>query len=458
MKRIEILAGVLLMLTFPLTASGQQAPDSAKERTVTMQLQSVPLRSALDSLFKVSGYQYSVEPNVSNVPISVVMKDIGFDAALRQLISLAAVTQPGVYVEKKSGVYTIKTRDASKPAPDSVLVKFSIKYQNAEDLLKQLERIGVTRDIESIVSLPRENALLVNGPQGEIVKLRETIALMDVPAQMLSVRVGVTGPGVGNRPFQLGSMTRTLNGKEVVIDEETTSGGEVARLRVQVRPLLQGDGVVLAESDWDLSIPVGGGTKGPIRLVKRLVTTARLQAGRSITVGEVALSPFGGTGTVRLWLRADLIQADERVTATTDAGEFISTVRVFSGKPYVSAFLLAHSLRGQLRREGGHFEIRAGAAKELENLPDGEQPSQPGPFRLLQGTRVVTSELQFGLSMANDSRLVLDTGGEPLVPLEDVARFLGGRVQYDSAVDNYRIVGGDRLSSLRFPASDAKKQ
>jgi hypothetical protein len=274
---------------------------------------------------------------------------------------------------------------------------------------------------------------------------------------MLSVRIGVTGPGTGARPFQLGSMTRTLNGKEVVIDEQTTSGGELARLRVQIRPVLQGDGGVLAESDWDLSIPVGGGPKGPIRLVKRLTTTARLQSGRSITVGEVDLAPFGGTGTVRLWLRADLIRGSEWVPVSTSAGETISEVRVSNGKPYVSVFWLARDLRGQLRQAGGgQYEIRPGSTQDSERLPKAELPVQPGPFRLRRGSLVVSEQLQFSAVVSEDARLIPDVNGDPLIPLDDLARILGGRLEYDSAGDSYRIIGGSRLSSLRFPAADGK--
>jgi hypothetical protein len=456
---VEKKAGIYLIRTRdtpdPMTNPMLEFPGNGREPTVSMQLRSVPFRSVIDSLFKSTGYQYALDPNVSNVPISVVMKDIGFEAALRQLISLAAVLQPGVYLEKKFGAYAIKAREIPASDPEAVVAKFPVKFQNADDLIKQLERLGVTREVESVLSLPRENAVLIKGTRDEIVKLREIIELMDVPVQMLSIRIGVTGPGVGNRPFQLGSMARTLNGKEVVIDEQTTAGGEMARLRVQVRPIMQGDGEILTESDWDISIPVAGGPKGPLRLVKRLTTSARLQSGRALTIGEVDLAPFGGAGTVKLWLRGEIVSSSPVVRATTGYGEEIGLVRMLDGKPYLAAMELAASLGGQFRRSAaGGYELRPGLAKDAYQLLPAESPIHAGPYRFSREGRLLSSNLVWANDEPNNLRL--DAGGSPMLPLEDIARVLSGRLKYDSATDRYLIQGGSRFGTLRFPAGVAK--
>jgi len=458
MKRIATVLCLIVPLVFPLGAHAQAMGQGGKAASkISAQLKNVPFKAAIDTLFGSTGYQYEVEPGVTNAPITVMLNGVDFDEALRLLIKQAGAVQPEVYMQKNNGRYLIGVREKTLRAVEPQLEKISIQFHNAVELLKELEKSGLAREFDSLEALPRDNSLLARGTPQQLQQLKNAIQLLDIPARMLSIRIGVTGPGAGGRPLQLASMTRTVNGREVIIDEQTTSGGEVARLRVQVRPTLQGDGGVLTESDWDLSLPVAGGPKGPIRLVKRLTTTARLRSGRSITVGEVDLAPYGGNGTVRLWLRADVIRDSDTAEVSTEAGETFSSVLVHSGKPYVSALWLAGTLGGQLRRSvGGQYEIRAGLPQDSERLPKTEMPTEPGPFRLLQGARVVSEHLQFAVSLSDDLRLVPDAGGDPLVPLEDVARLLGGRLTYDSAADSYRIVGGRRLSALRFPATAAR--
>lgn len=115
------------------------------------------------------------------------------------------------------------------------------------------------------------------------------------------------------------------------------------------------------------------------------------------------------------------------------------------------------SASSQFRRTpGGQYEIRPGLPKDLERLLEAKQPKEPGSFRLTQGTQEISERLQFALTTSDQSRLVPNPGGDPLFPLVDLAHLMGGRVSYDSAADSYRIVGGRRLGSLRFPASDAR--
>ena len=64
-----------------------------------------------------------------------------------------------------------------------------------------------------------------------------------------------------------------------------------------------GDGQLQVASDWDVSVPVAGGPRGPIRLVKKLSTTTLLRPGEQLSVAEVDLSGWGGKGVLRLWLR-----------------------------------------------------------------------------------------------------------------------------------------------------------
>jgi hypothetical protein len=83
----------------------------------------------------------------------------------------------------------------------------------------------------------------------------------------------------------------------------------MARLKVRLKPLLQGDGGILLDSDWDISVPLAGGARGPVQFVKRLTTSTRVPPGQNapVVVGQVDLSGWGGKGVLRLWARASIL-------------------------------------------------------------------------------------------------------------------------------------------------------
>ena len=58
-------------------------------------------------------------------------------------------------------------------------------------------------------------------------------------------------------------------------------------------------------------VPIAGGAKGPIRLVKRLSTTTQMRPGEQVPVAEVDLSGWGGKGVLRLWIRGQWGSAGE---------------------------------------------------------------------------------------------------------------------------------------------------
>src|SRR3569623_1561177 len=101
---MAVLAG-MLMSSGPARA---QAPNTDKK--VTLNLKDVPLRSAIDALFQGTGLQYSVDPNVLNVPVTLNIRDIGLQAALRLLVRQAATAQPGLTFSKDGDIFVVKIR------------------------------------------------------------------------------------------------------------------------------------------------------------------------------------------------------------------------------------------------------------------------------------------------------------------------------------------------------------
>jgi hypothetical protein len=110
-----IAAALGVSFTLSATPARAQAPDDKK---VTVNLKDIPLRAAIDALFAGTGYQYSVNPDVPNIPVNLNIRDVGLQAALRLLVRQAATAQPGLTFSKDGDIFVVKIRrDNPNQAP-----------------------------------------------------------------------------------------------------------------------------------------------------------------------------------------------------------------------------------------------------------------------------------------------------------------------------------------------------
>jgi hypothetical protein len=93
-----ILAGLLIT---PAAVRAEDAPPPPPEPKVTLKLEKVPLRKALELLFKGTNKQYAITSDVPDVAITLNIRDMEFGAALRLMIRLAAAQVPGLTVSKE---------------------------------------------------------------------------------------------------------------------------------------------------------------------------------------------------------------------------------------------------------------------------------------------------------------------------------------------------------------------
>jgi hypothetical protein len=105
-----------LATVFSAAPAHAQAADADKK--VTVNLKDIPLRAAIDALFAGTGLQYSVNPDVQNVPVNLNIRDVGLQAALRLLVRQAATAQPGLTFSKDGDIFVVKVRrDNPNPMP-----------------------------------------------------------------------------------------------------------------------------------------------------------------------------------------------------------------------------------------------------------------------------------------------------------------------------------------------------
>lgn len=106
--RVLLVALAMLALLAAIREVGAQTPNPDKKLEVN--LQGTPLRDAIRLLFLNSGLQYSVDPNVPNVPIDLKLREVGLQQALRLVIRQAASSVPGLTSSREGDVYVIRIR------------------------------------------------------------------------------------------------------------------------------------------------------------------------------------------------------------------------------------------------------------------------------------------------------------------------------------------------------------
>jgi RNA polymerase sigma factor (sigma-70 family) len=302
-----------------------RAADPPRKGTVSLELRGTPLRTALEILFTQWGVQYAIEADVPDPPITLNVKEMPFEEALNTLLRLGAtsVSIPGAGVAQAlveartvNGMVVIRRVGSTAPGPpetntDSVFEKVPIQFTRVQELVEQIRPQAIN---VSLQPLARENALLVRGRPEFIQELKSLLRMVDVPPKAIHLTVGVSAPGHDGRPLAIRSNVRTLAGGTAMVDDQASVGGQPARLKVSLQTMLQGNGSLQVASDWEISVPVAGGRRGPIRLVKRLSTTTSLPNARQTPVAQVDLVAWGGKGIVLLWIRGAL-EPEDRPTA-----------------------------------------------------------------------------------------------------------------------------------------------
>jgi hypothetical protein len=90
-----------------LAIPGLDAQAEAQER-VTLSRKDVTLREALDLIFADSVFQYSMDPNVPDVRVTVNVRDLFVSMALGMVVRQAALEVPGLTLHRDGDVYVIR--------------------------------------------------------------------------------------------------------------------------------------------------------------------------------------------------------------------------------------------------------------------------------------------------------------------------------------------------------------
>ncbi|HEU4754284.1 MAG TPA: hypothetical protein VFU47_14335, partial [Armatimonadota bacterium] len=100
------------------TALALPANGGGIDRRVTLDYRNIPLRDALALLFRDSGMDYTIAAEVQDVPISLNIKEVSFPAALRLIIRQAQAQIPGLTLNRRGNLYTVRLRRPAEPGDD----------------------------------------------------------------------------------------------------------------------------------------------------------------------------------------------------------------------------------------------------------------------------------------------------------------------------------------------------
>lgn len=102
----------------PVPGAAEQPAQRPKpeQKIVTLSMHNARLRQAAEMLFGGSGLNVTVDPSVSDVPITLVVKEQPLGTALRMPVRIAAAQVPGLTYTANQGLYLIKIRGGAASA------------------------------------------------------------------------------------------------------------------------------------------------------------------------------------------------------------------------------------------------------------------------------------------------------------------------------------------------------
>ena len=205
------------------------------EKLINIDVKDMPLSEVLQMLFKDSGFSYTVAPPFTLLRVTAFIKDIPFDAALKQVVKAA-----GVQYKMDNGVYSIgahfgdlsqlpfgNSSFASSFPPGSLslqgdlkIEKIPLAYVESGDVIN-----AVRLDGSVMIVSTGSDYIIIKGTESNIEAARKLIRLIDTPdALPRPVRVKLTVKA-----------TVTEQGQKPKLYEATTESVGVAGVKMPLQ-------------------------------------------------------------------------------------------------------------------------------------------------------------------------------------------------------------------------------
>lgn len=189
---------------------------------VNIEAKDVPLSQVIDSLFKDTGLSYTLDPGITHLRVTAVLKNVPFEVALKQVVQAA-----GAVYRVEGGTYTISPKSPMGGYPhsspdmpaDAVTEKIPLNFVEPGDVIPAVAQgynsLPGHPDSLLRVAATGPGFIVLKGTPEAIEQAKKVIRLLDTPdAFPRAVRVSVTA-----------KVTVTRDGKSQTYSATTESAG-----------------------------------------------------------------------------------------------------------------------------------------------------------------------------------------------------------------------------------------
>lgn len=129
-----IILVILLFALNMLPACAQTTKDTKLSEAVTMDMKDINIQTAIEAMFRNSGRNFAVDPNVEGMIPSVSFKDVPFDIALKNLLKSSGLIyriDHNVYIISKRPETTLLMGEgpALEPTPDTEVEESTVRVE-----------------------------------------------------------------------------------------------------------------------------------------------------------------------------------------------------------------------------------------------------------------------------------------------------------------------------------------
>jgi hypothetical protein len=301
------------------------------QRKVSVDLNNVPLREALDAVLRGAKVQYALPVTVPDVRVTLQLSDRPLIYALEQVLKAARGKSPAlrIQIEQDSDQPVVRVMEDEDGGENAEAI-VPIAFARASDLLRELMSLGIP--LFGANALDDANAIRLVGKQADLQRARDMIRLLDIRPKQIALKIEVVHVDATEKPGRstlLALSATTPNNKPTSTTEKiggvvpppasgkstsatspaasSTKADNSLRVTASFTPHVFGDGSIGLQSKVDLSIPLATARKGEtLRLEKVLDVYKRVKPGATTAIGGTTLSQYGLKGQVLIFVTATI--------------------------------------------------------------------------------------------------------------------------------------------------------
>ncbi|MGC8863863.1 MAG: STN domain-containing protein, partial [Armatimonadota bacterium] len=180
MEARPTLSFFLLCVLVPALWTGADAAMQEPSKRINLDARDMPLSQVIDTLFKDTGLSYTIDPDIGQLGVTAVLKNVNFETALRNIARAAGVVyriDGDTYVFASAQPRTSPGPPPGGPPPsDGILEKIPLEFVEPPDIVPVLQMDGTVLVVGSGPSF-----VVVKGSKDAVEKAKQMVRMLDTP-------------------------------------------------------------------------------------------------------------------------------------------------------------------------------------------------------------------------------------------------------------------------------------